>query len=112
MGTRKRLAPASTEGLLIFRGTKYPPRGSPDLRMCLRPPLIPREVPPTHPTQRFSSPLIPADSEALLELRLLWRLDAFWYGGCQPVDTLLLLPPQAGAFHSLLGLGCRSPLPS
>lgn len=28
-----------------------------------------------------SSLFIPAVSEALLELRLLWRLDAFWHGG-------------------------------
>lgn len=71
------------------------------------PPLTPS--PPTHHTHRFFSLLIPADSEALLELRLLWRLEAFWYGGCQSVDIFLLLPPQAGAFDSLFGLGSWSP---
>lgn len=36
------------------------------------PPLLPHTLIPL---------LIPAVSEALLELQLLWRPDAFWYGG-------------------------------
>lgn len=57
-----------------------------------------------------SSLFIPAVSEALLELRLLWRPDAFWHGGgCQSVDIFLLLPPRAGAFDSLFGPGSSEP---
>lgn len=66
--------------------------------------------PPTHHTQGSSSLLIPAVSEALLKLRLLWRQDAFWYGGwCQSVDIFLLLPPQLKPFDSLFDLGSSTP---
>lgn len=60
-----------------------------------------------------SSPLIPAAaSEALLELRLLWRLDAFWNGGVSVGRCIS--STLSWAFDSCCRLGseARKPLPS
>lgn len=73
------------------------------------PPLIhhpPVGLPPTIHTD--PSLLLPAVSEALLELRLLWRLDAFWHGGGISLRHILLPPPRAGAFDLPCGLGFSS----